>query len=137
MSDTFSWYPPGHGNFYQAFVDSGLLDKLEAIGRKYVFLSNIDNMSGTASLNILNKIVKENREFVLEVTNKTRADVKGSTLIHYDGSYRLLEMQKVPKEKKWIETINQMSMFNTNNVWISMSGEQFHLFIIHFGHIQS
>jgi UTP--glucose-1-phosphate uridylyltransferase len=121
---SFRWYPPGHGNFYQAFVDSGLLAKLEARGRKYIFLSNIDNMAGTADLNILNKIVKENRDFLLEVTDKTRADVKGSTLVYYDGNYRLLEIQKLPKERKWVETINANTKFNTNNVWLSMSGKK-------------
>jgi UTP--glucose-1-phosphate uridylyltransferase len=120
----FSWYPPGHGDFYQSFKDSGLLERLESKGRKYIFVSNIDNMAGTADLNILNKIVEQNSEFVLEVTNKTRADVKGTCLFWSEGNYRLLEMHKVPKERKWMEIINQKTMFNTNNVWLSMSGKR-------------
>ncbi len=99
------------------------MDRLESKGKKYIFLSNIDNMAGTGDLNILNRMVKENREFALEVTQKTRADVKGTCLIWYEGQYRLLEMQKVPKERRWYDTINSKAMFNTNNVWLSMSGE--------------
>ena len=79
----FSWYPPGHGDFYDTFHSSGLLKKFIDEGREYCFLSNIDNLGATVDLNILNKLVGEERldkpiEFVMEVTDKTRADVKVS-----------------------------------------------------------
>lgn len=77
----FSWYPPGHGDFYDTFRNSGLLKRFIDEGREYCFLSNIDNLGATVDLNILNKLVGEERattpvEFVMEVTDKTRADVK-------------------------------------------------------------
>ena len=103
-------------------MDSGLLQKLESQGRKYVFVSNIDNMAGTADLNILNKMYHENKEYVLEVTHKTRSDVKGTMLVWYEDNYRLVEVAKVPWDRKWQETVKQKSMFNTNNIWVSMSG---------------
>lgn len=34
-------------------------------------------------------------EYVMEVTDKTRADVKGGTLIKYEKKLRLLEMAQV------------------------------------------
>jgi UTP--glucose-1-phosphate uridylyltransferase len=37
-------------------------------------------------------------EFVMEVTDKTRADVKGGTLIKYEENLRLLEIAQVPKD---------------------------------------
>ena len=46
-------------------------------------------------LNILNMVISNNREFVMEVTDKTRADVKGGTLIQYEGHLRLLEAAQV------------------------------------------
>ena len=46
-------------------------------------------------LNILNMVISNNREFVMEVTDKTRADVKGGTLIQYEGKLRLLEAAQV------------------------------------------
>lgn len=81
MPSTLSWYPPGHGDFYDTFRNSGLLKKFIGEGREYCFLSNIDNLGATVDLNILNKLVGEERastpfEFVMEVTDKTRADVK-------------------------------------------------------------
>lgn len=81
-----SWYPPGHGDFYDTFRSSGLLKKFIDEGREYCFLSNIDNLGATVDLNILNKLVGEERsdkpaEFVMEVTDKTRADVKVRNLM--------------------------------------------------------
>ena len=40
----------------------------------------------------------EKHDFVMEVTDKTRADVKGGTLIMYEKKLRLLEIAQVPKE---------------------------------------
>ena len=77
-------------------MDSGLLQKLESRGRKYVFVSNIDNMAGTADLNILNKMYQENKEYVLEVTHKTRSDVKGTTLVWYENNYRVVQLNLTP-----------------------------------------
>lgn len=58
-----------------------MLKKFIGEGREYCFLSNIDNLGATVDLNILNKLLGEDRpdkpaEFVMEVTDKTRADVK-------------------------------------------------------------
>lgn len=79
----FRWYPPGHGDFYKSFCDSGLLKRFIESGREYCFLSNIDNLGATVDLNILNHLLRpegnggqESPEFVMEVTDKTRADVK-------------------------------------------------------------
>ena len=35
----------------------------------------------------------------MEVTDKTKADIKGGTLIDYDGHVRLLEIAQVPPER--------------------------------------
>jgi len=44
---------------------------------------------------ILYHIEKTNAEYVMEVTDKTRADVKGGTLIDYEGKATLLEIAQV------------------------------------------
>ncbi len=67
-----AWYPPGHGDFYQSFYNSGLLDELVSQGRQFVFLSNIDNLGATVDLRILKLCLKKNHEFIMEVTQKTR-----------------------------------------------------------------
>ena len=52
-------------------------------------------------LDILQYLLNEHpgdHDFVMEVTDKTRADVKGGTLIHYEHKLRLLEIAQVPKQ---------------------------------------
>lgn len=35
---SFSWYPPGHGNFYDSFYNSGLVEKFIEAGKKVNFV---------------------------------------------------------------------------------------------------
>ena len=112
------WYPPGHGDFYRSFHGSGQLDALLAEGKEYCFLSNIDNMGATVDLSVLEHMVRQDREFIMEVTEKTRADVKGGTLIQYGGKLRLLEVSQVPKEHlEEFKSVKKFNVFNTNNIW--------------------
>jgi UTP--glucose-1-phosphate uridylyltransferase len=39
-----SWYPPGHGDLYNALHRSGVLDRLIAEGKEYLFIANSDNL---------------------------------------------------------------------------------------------
>nr|KAG5714455.1 hypothetical protein BaRGS_006901 [Batillaria attramentaria] len=60
-------------------------------------------------------------EFVMEVTDKTRADVKGGTLIEYEGKLRLLEIAQVPKDYvDEFKSVSKFKIFNTNNLWMSL-----------------
>lgn len=122
------WYPPGHGDFYESFQNSGLLRQFIAEGREYCFLSNIDNLGATVDLSILNKLLTEKSsngspvEFVMEVTDKTRADVKGGTLIQYENKLRLLEIAQVPSEHvEDFKSVKAFKFFNTNNIWAKLS----------------
>ena len=42
--DKALWYPPGHGDLYNAITQSGVLDQLLAEGKEYLFVSNSDNL---------------------------------------------------------------------------------------------
>lgn len=127
--DIDAWYPPGHGDFYQAFSNSGLLDELiEKEDRSVCFMSNIDNMGATVDLSILKEFIEEQSEFIMEVTNKTRADVKGGTLIEYEGKLRLLEVAQVPKAHlEEFKSIKKFSVFNTNNIWVNLQSIKQHV----------
>ncbi|KAH8028732.1 hypothetical protein HPB51_018214 [Rhipicephalus microplus] len=46
------FYPPGHGDFYASFCQSGLMDHFLTEGREYCFISNIDNLGATVDLSI-------------------------------------------------------------------------------------
>ncbi|EDV20328.1 uncharacterized protein TRIADDRAFT_32175 [Trichoplax adhaerens] len=119
------WYPPGHGDTYAAFSNSGLLEKFLAMGKRYVFISNIDNLGAVVDMSILNYLASptdgERCDFVMEVTDKTRSDVKGGTLISYEDKLRLLEIAQVPKDHvDEFKSIKKFQIFNTNNIWIDM-----------------
>jgi len=121
--DMECWYPPGHGNFYESFANSGLLDTFLEQGKKYVFLSNIDNLGATVDLKILNFLANGEKkpEFIMEVTDKTRADVKGGTLIEYHGRLMLLEIAQVPNEYvDEFKSVSKFRIFNTNNLWADL-----------------
>ncbi|XP_048392620.1 UDP-glucose pyrophosphorylase 2b isoform X2 [Stegostoma tigrinum] len=121
-----AWYPPGHGDIYASFYNSGLLHTFLQEGKEYVFVSNIDNLGATVDLNILRHLLNPPNgrrcEFLMEVTDKTRADVKGGTLIQYDGKLRLLEIAQVPKAHvDEFKSVTKFKIFNTNNLWISLA----------------
>lgn len=121
LGEKESWYPPGHGDFFSALQNSGMLDSLISDGKEWVFVSNIDNLGATVDISIYDHVVKSGSDYVMELTNKTKADVKGGTLINYEGSARLLEIAQVPTEfKSEFTSIKKFQIFNTNNVWINL-----------------
>ncbi|CAI5526484.1 unnamed protein product [Closterium sp. Naga37s-1] len=120
--DKAAWYPPGHGDVFPALCNSGVLDQLRAEGIEYVFLANADNLGATVDLRILNFIVQNNNEYCLEVTPKTLADVKGGTIINYDGKLQLLEIAQVaPEHVSEFKSIEKFKIFNTNNIWLNLA----------------
>jgi len=117
-----AWYPPGHGDFYSSFFESPLYQQLKNEGKEYIFLSNVDNLGATVDLKILKHLVDNHIDFCMEVTKKTLADVKGGTLINYEGEgVKLLELAQVPKDHvKDFVSIEKFKIFNTNNLWIRL-----------------
>ncbi|KAI3717078.1 hypothetical protein L1987_68423 [Smallanthus sonchifolius] len=58
----------------------------------------------------------------IEVTPKTLADVKGGTLISYDGKVQLLEIAQVPDQHvNEFKSIEKFKIFNTNNLWVNLN----------------
>ncbi|KAL8888796.1 MAG: hypothetical protein Q9205_001750 [Flavoplaca limonia] len=120
-SQLSDWYPPGHGDVFESLYNSGILDKLIERGVEVLFLSNADNLGAVVDLGILQHMVKTEAEYIMELTDKTKADVKGGTIINYDGSVRLLEIAQVPKEHtNEFKSIKKFKYFNTNNIWLNL-----------------
>ncbi|KAG8742830.1 UTP-glucose-1-phosphate uridylyltransferase [Ceratobasidium sp. 414] len=120
-SDKSQWYPPGHGDIFDALQNSGLLDKLIAAGKEYIFVSNVDNLGADVDLRILKHFIDSQCEFLMELTDKTKADVKGGTIIDYEGQVRLLEIAQVPSEHvEDFKSVNKFKVFNTNNLWMNL-----------------
>jgi len=115
------WYPPGHGDVFESLYNSGILEKLLSRGIEIVFLSNADNLGAVVDLRILQHMVDTKSEYIMELTNKTKADVKGGTIIDYEGSVRLLEIAQVPKQHvNEFKSIKKFKYFNTNNIWMNL-----------------
>jgi len=120
-----AWYPPGHGDVYYSLHESGFLQKFLDEGKEYMFLSNIDNLGANVDSKILNFLLNSTGtapEFIMEVTDKTRADVKGGTLIEYEERLRLLEIAQVPKDHvEDFKSVSKFRIFNTNNLWVNLN----------------
>nr|POE99514.1 putative utp--glucose-1-phosphate uridylyltransferase [Quercus suber] len=120
-SQISDWYPPGHGDVFESLYNSGILDKLLERGIEILFLSNADNLGAVVDLNILQHMVETRAEYIMELTDKTKADVKGGTIIDYEGQARLLEIAQVPKQYvNEFKSIKKFKYFNTNNIWMNL-----------------
>ncbi|KAG5652400.1 hypothetical protein H0H81_005157, partial [Sphagnurus paluster] len=109
--DKKNWYPPGHGDLYNALLHSGVLDQLIAEGKEYLFVSNSDNLGAVVDESILQHMIDTQAEFLME----------GGTLIDYEGSIRLLEIAQVPSEHvEDFKSVRKFKIFNTNNLWINL-----------------
>jgi UTP--glucose-1-phosphate uridylyltransferase len=82
-------------------------------------------LAATVDFDILNYMQSHDIDYIMEVTDKTRADIKGGTLIDYDGHLRLLEIAMVPPDKvEEFKSIKKFKIFNTNNIWLRLSAIQ-------------
>lgn len=117
-----AWYPPGHGDFYSCIQEQGILDQFLQQGRDILFVSNADNLGAEIDRKILNLMASRPIPFLMEMTPKTSADVKGGTLYQQGEKLKLLEIARVPDEH-----LNEFcgqekfKVFNTNNIWINLA----------------
>nr|CAB3445322.1 unnamed protein product [Digitaria exilis] len=109
-TDKDGWYPPGHGDIFPSLMNSGKLDLLLSQGKEYVFIANSDNLGAIVDMKILNHLIHKQNGYCMEVTPKTLADVKGGTLISYEGRVQVNEFKSIEKFK----------IFNTNNLWVNL-----------------
>jgi len=115
------WCPAGHGDFFASIDGSGMLDNLLELGLRYVFISNIDNLSAEISPVILGRMIEGKHDFLMEVTRKTLDDVKGGAPVFANGRLSLLEIAQVPDEHhKDFQDIGTFPYFNTNNLWVDL-----------------
>ncbi|GFZ18480.1 UDP-glucose pyrophosphorylase 2 [Actinidia rufa] len=98
------WYPPGHGDVFPSLkIVASLTHYCRSVAE------------------ILNHLVQNRNEYCMEVTPKTLADVKGGTLISYEGKVQLLEIAQVPDENvNEFKSIEKFKIFNTNNLWVNL-----------------
>jgi len=117
-----AWYPPGHGDIYACLKDQGLMDRLLSEGKEILFVSNADNLGAVSDARIAHYMLANDIPFVMEMTPKTPADIKGGTLYEdSEGKLHLLELAQVPqKHVDEFCSTRKFTVFNTNNIWIHL-----------------
>jgi len=116
------WNPPGHGDVYTALYASGMLQRLLDEGVVYAFISNSDNLGANVDAALLGYFAENRFPFMMEVAEKTAADVKGGHLARLkDGRLVLREIAQCPEEDKdTCMDIDRYRFFNTNNIWVNL-----------------
>jgi len=116
------WNPPGHGDVYTALLTSGMLKKLLDDGIFYAFISNSDNLGARLDESLLGYFAKHQFPFMMEVAEKTPADIKGGHVArHKSGRLILREAAQCPKDEiSAFQDIRRYRYFNTNNIWINL-----------------
>ena len=120
---SLEWCPPGHGDIYPSLLGSGLLDRLISEDKKFLFVSNSDNLGATLDLRLLEFFADSGAPFLMEVTARTAADRKGGHLARRNADQRLLlrESAQCPEEDLGaFQDIERHRFFNTNNLWIRL-----------------
>ena len=116
------WNPPGHGDIYATLHSSGLLKKLSDSGIEYGFIANSDNLGATLDEALLGFFATHGHSFMMEVAERTPADLKGGHLARYkNGPLVLREIAQCPKnEITAFQDIQRYRYFNTNNLWVNL-----------------
>lgn len=122
QNPALEWNPPGHGDVYTALYTSGMLQRLLDEGVVYAFISNSDNLGANMDAALLGYFAENNFPFMMEVAEKTAADVKGGHLARLtNGRLVLREIaQCPPEERDACMDIERYCFFNTNNIWINL-----------------
>ena len=117
-----AWYPPGHGDIYSCLKSQGLMDRLLSEGKELLFVSNADNLGAVVDARIAHYMLANDIPFVMEMTPKTPADIKGGTLYEdSEAKLHLLELAQVPsKHVDEFCSTRKFTVFNTNNIWINL-----------------
>jgi len=116
------WNPPGHGDVYTALYTSGMLKTLLDEEITYAFISNSDNLGAGMDASILGYFAENRFPFMMEVAQKTPADLKGGHLARKkNGRLILREIAQCPEEEVGaFKDIRRYRFFNTNNIWINL-----------------
>ena len=117
------WNPPGHGDVFTALNTSGMLKRFLESGIQYAFIHNLDNLGARMETALLGYFAEHQFPFMMEVAEKTAADIKGGHLArHKNGRLILREAAQCPEDEiAAFQDIARYRFFNTNNIWINLN----------------
>jgi UTP--glucose-1-phosphate uridylyltransferase len=99
-----------------------MLASLLREGIRYAFIHNLDNLGAQMDSGLLGYFAEHQFPFMMEVAEKTPADIKGGHLArHHNGRLILREAAQCPKDEiHAFQDITRYRFFNTNNIWINL-----------------
>ncbi|MBA2332808.1 MAG: UTP--glucose-1-phosphate uridylyltransferase [Actinobacteria bacterium] len=109
-----SLYSPGHGDFLEAFVRSGTLERLRSRGVRTVMVSNVDNLGARIDPAVLGMHLLGGRPVTTEVVRK--AGDLGGAPARVDGRLLLLEGPRFPPDFDE----SRIPVFNVNTLTIEL-----------------
>jgi UTP--glucose-1-phosphate uridylyltransferase len=125
--EELNWNPPGHGDIYAALLATGLAEKLLAMGKRYAFVANADNLGATVEPSILGYFAASGAPFLMETAERTKADAKGGHVARRKSSGRLVlrESSQAPTAPGGevipeFQDVAKYRHFNTNNIWLDL-----------------
>ena len=86
--------PSGHGDVFRALRESGVGEKLRALGVEHVYFSNVDNLAATLDPAILGMHAEGGAAMTVEVTPRRAPDGKldvGAAPVRVGGQLQLVE----------------------------------------------
>jgi phosphoglucomutase/UDP-N-acetylglucosamine pyrophosphorylase len=118
------WCPPGHGDIFTSLYGSGLLEQLvKEEGKKYMFISNSDNLGAVLDLEILTFMRNTQVPYLMEVCGRLENDKKGGHLCvrKETGALMLRETAMChPDDVSHFQDTTLHPYFNTNNLWVNL-----------------
>jgi UTP--glucose-1-phosphate uridylyltransferase len=123
QNPALEWNPPGHGDVFTALNTSGMLKRFLESGIQYAFIHNLDNLGARMETALLGYFAEHQFPFMMEVAEKTAADIKGGHLArHKNGRLILREAAQCPQDEiAAFQDIARYRFFNTNNIWINLN----------------
>lgn len=101
-----------------------MLEALLGEGKRYLFVSNSDNLGATLDLDLLAHFAASGAPFLMECAQRTAADKKGGHLARKGGpggGLVLRESAQCPKaDEAHFQDVSRHRYFNTNNLWLSL-----------------
>lgn len=88
-------YGPGHGDFADAFRQSGMLGHFQGTGGRHLLVRNVDNLGARIDPIILGNHIRHGTEVTCEVAPKWPEDVGGSPYL-YEERTQLIEQIRYP-----------------------------------------
>lgn len=117
----YDWYFFGYGDVFEFFYNFGVFDQFIDCGIEIIFFFNVDNFGVVVDFCIFQYMVESEVEYIMELINKIKVDVKGGIIIDYEGSVCFFEIVQVFKEYvNEFKFIKKFKYFNINNIWMNV-----------------